>query len=193
MLTVTPGPWYQKNIMAVKDTSPRVIPLNRIKDSRQCAIISGYESGERIPRLKELKKVRGNCYFTAGVSRELMDFAYRAVIQLGLREKKFLFSRGAVKKKGRSVKNACRVTEMDWDVGIEITIPHRLRYDRKIELVIEGEKQSFRLMELIVLSALMRIAGPGRPVRFYSDMAASVRAKGWGVYREGRPCRVELA
>ncbi len=178
------------NIMAAKNKEKKIVPINRTEASEQCAIISGYENGRRIPRLKELKKVRGNCYYTSGVSAKIADFAYRAVVQLGLRDKKFLFSRGAVKRNNRPIITSCRITELDWDVGTEITIPNKLNYERKIELMVDGEKHSIRLMEIIVLTALLRIACPHKSDRFFSEKSAAVIAKGWACYHENRKCHI---
>ncbi|MCU0822818.1 MAG: hypothetical protein MUC95_10185 [Spirochaetes bacterium] len=153
--------------------------LNRVKDSNQYALIPGREKQRMIRRLKSLNRSKGGCYFTTGISKDMIDFIYRAVTKLGLKEKKILFSRGAVKLNNLTALNAVGISELDWDVGISIRIPHRLNYNRMIHLVIGGREHGLRLMEVIVLSALLHIAYPGKPGAWCADMSASIISRGW--------------
>jgi hypothetical protein len=54
-----------------------------------------------------------------------------------------------------------------------------LKYREEITLQIENTEYSLRLMELVVLHGLLRIAYPGREAHFISSMAARILAKGW--------------
>ncbi len=167
-----------------------MVPINWIDESDRCVIISGYENKRKSPRLKELRNRKGSCYFTRGVSKKCVDFVYRSVKRLGFEEKKLLFSRGAVKKNGMAVLNAIEVKELDWDVGVSIKIPARLSYEMKIDLIIEGERHTLRLMEIIVLNGLLRLAMEKKSDPWYADMAAAILALGWGVLERGEPPEV---
>ncbi len=164
-----------------------IVPLNWIKDSSQYALIPGHERKKKVRRIKSLSRAKGKCCFTPGISKYMIDFIYRAVIKLGLREKKLLFSRGAVRKNGMTLINAVGISELDWDVGTSIRIPHRLNYNCRITLIIENRERSLRLMEVIVLSALLHIAHPGKPRSWCSDMSAAVITGGWQRLKAGLP------
>ncbi len=158
----------------------KVVPINWIDESNQYALIPGHNKNKKIRRIKALKNVKGNCYFAHGVSKNLIDFIYRAVIKLELKDKKLLFSRGAVKQKKRSVVNAVGISELDWDVGTSIRIPQKLNYNYRVALLIDKDEHKLRLMEIIVLSCLLHIACPGKSSNWCSDMSASIIANGWG-------------
>ncbi len=171
-------------------SSSNVIPITWIDESDRCAVISGYENSRKMQRLKELQNCKGNCYFTRGVSNKCVDFIYRAVKKLGLQDEKFLFSRGAVKKRGVSILNAVETRELDWAVGTSVKIPARLSYDRKVDLLIDNETHSVRLMELIILNCLLRKAGSRKSDTWYANMAAGILALGWGCLDNDEPPEV---
>jgi len=163
----------------MKKIPGRIIPIDHVESSERCALVPGYHNRKPVRRLKEVSRKKGNCYFAHGVPMRLADFIYRSTIKLDLKERELIFSRGAVKKNGVAVLNAVAVRELDWDCGTSIRIPKMLRYDDTIRLTVNGKNYSLRLMELIVLGALMRISLPGRRASWYADMSATVLAEGW--------------
>ncbi len=163
----------------IKQTNQKIVPIDWIDESEQFALIPGHINNKKIRRIKELKKAKGNCSFAHGVSKNLIDFIYRAVTRLGLKNKKFLFSRGAVKRNNRSIINAVGISELDWDVGISMRIPRSLNYNHRIRLLVDKEERHLRLMEIIVLSALLHISYPKKNAQWCSNMSASIIAKGW--------------
>ena len=166
----------------MKKPEDKIVPINRIDKSERCALVPGFNNKKQVRRLKELSRSRGNCYFAAGVPKGLIDFIYRCVTKLDLREKDLIFSRGQLKKNGVPVFNAVAICELDWDCGISVKIPRMLRYNKNITLTIEEEDHDLRLMELIVLRGLLQIAYPGKKSSWYPDMAALVLAKGWPAF-----------
>lgn len=163
----------------MKSSDLKIVPINWVDKTERSALIPGHEGSRKIRRLKELKKVKGNCYFTHGISKDLIDFIYRAVTKLDLKDKKLLFSRGAVKKKGRSVLNAVGICELNWDTGISIRIPQKLNYSRTIRILVDNKEYSPSLMEIIVLTGLLHLARPGKNSDWCSNMAASIIVNGW--------------
>jgi hypothetical protein len=170
-----------------------VIPLNWIDESERWVLVPSYTSRGIRRRLKGLIKVKNNCYFTSGVAHQLIDFVYRAVVQLGLRDKKLIFSRGSVRRNNRPVINAVDICELDWDVGMSLIIPRTLNYKREIGLLVDNEEYQLRLMEILVLQGLLRIAYPEKGRRWHSAMAASIIAKGWGRLEGDNPAEVFLS
>ena len=122
---------------------------------------------------------KGRCIFTNGISKDLIDFIYRAVLQLKLKDKKLIFSKGAVKINDNSVLNTAGIRELDWDAGISIRIPHKLNRNKKVKLNIDNKDYYLKLQEIIVLSALLRIAYPQKISKWYTDTAVMVIVKGW--------------
>lgn len=163
----------------MKKNHDKIVQINWIDKSDQYALVPGYEHKKNTRRIKELGRVKGNCHFAPGVPEGLIDFIYRAVIKLKLRNKKLIFSRGQVKKNDLPVLNAVAVCELDWGCGTSIRIPRLLRYSATIRLTINGDEHLLRLMELIVLRSLLQIASPRKSHSWYADMAAFVLAKGW--------------
>jgi hypothetical protein len=163
----------------MQNSKPNIIDINRIDRVSRCALIPGYSNKKKVRKIKDLTKSRGNCLFTSGISHSMIDFIYRAIVKLRLKDKKFIFSRGAVKINGISVINAISIKKLDWDVGISMRIPHRLKYDYKIQITVENEEHELRLMELIVLSSLLRMTYPGKKSEWYSVMSATIIAGGW--------------
>ncbi len=174
----------------MKRTRQKIVPINWIEKSEQYALIPGHVKSKKIRRIKALKNSKGSCFFTHGISKSLMDFTYRAVIKLELKDRKFLFSKGAVKQYGKLVFNAVGISNLDWDVGISIRIPHKLNYNFTTSLIIQNEEHKIRLMELIVLSALLHIAFPRKNSSWCSDMSASIIAKGWDRLNKSRPLKI---
>ena len=75
--------------------------------------------------------------------------------------------------------HAAGVRALDWDAGISIRIPHKLKYDKKISLLVDDIEYKIRLMETITLSALLRIAFPRKTSKWYTDMSVLIITKGW--------------
>ncbi|MBN2403204.1 MAG: hypothetical protein JXN64_12490 [Spirochaetes bacterium] len=157
----------------------KIVSLNEIEKTSRAAIIPAYSNKKKTGKLKELSKSKGNCLFTRGISHSLMNFIYRAVVQLKLKDKKLIFSKGAVKINNISVINATASRELDWDVGISIRIPYNLKYNDTIKLNINNSEYKFKIMELIVLSALLHIAYPSKKSIWCSRMSALIIAQGW--------------
>ncbi len=157
----------------------KIVHINRIRKTEKCAIIPGYKNKKKIRKLKELTRSKKNCLFSSNIASNLTDFIYRAVVQLKIRDKKLIFSRGAVKINGIPVLHATAIQELDWDVGISIRIPYKLNYNRIIKANIDSTEYSLRLMEIIALSALIHIAFPLKNSKWCSDMSVLIIAKGW--------------
>ncbi|MFH0975375.1 MAG: hypothetical protein V1874_06295 [Spirochaetota bacterium] len=161
-------------------TNSNIIKINWINDkSFHSALVPGYSGKKKTRKLKEFSKSKGNCFFSNGISHGLIDFVYRAVINLKLKDKKLIFSKGAVKINGISALNAVAVRELDWDVGISIRIPHKLNHNKKIVLLIDDKHYTFKVMEIIVLAALLRIVYPKKALKWCSDKAVFILAYGW--------------
>ena len=156
-----------------------VIPINWIDDAERFIVVPRIEKGRIIKKIKPLRKVKGNCYFTRGVAYNLIDFIYRAIRQLELTDRKLIISRGSVKKNGRNVWNAVAVHELEWDLGTSIIIPQRLRHDKMVTVEVEGEDHVVRLMELILLNTLLRLRYKDKPAYWYDSTASLILANGW--------------
>jgi hypothetical protein len=161
------------------DNNSKIVHLNRIEKASRCAIVPGYYNKKKTRKLKELSKLKGNCLFSSNIAHGLIDFIYRAVVQLKLKDKKLIFSRGAVKINEMPVLHATAIYELDWDVGTSIRIPYKLNYNNTIKLTIDNSEYKLRLMEIIVLSALLHIAYPAKKTKWCSDMSVLIIAKGW--------------
>ncbi|MCP4130165.1 MAG: hypothetical protein GY754_04205 [bacterium] len=169
-----------------------VVAINWIDKAERWILVPGYANNKRIRRIKELSKVKENCYFTTGVAKKLIDFIYRSVIKLGLGEITLIFSRGAVKRYNRSVHNAVDICELDWDVGTSLIIPRTLKYGKTIQLLVDNEEHTLRLMEIIVLRGLLQVARPKKSSEWYSAMAATIITKGWSRFEEETPGKIFL-
>ncbi len=64
--------------------------------------------------------------------------------------------------------------------------------DDYISIKVNGDEYVLRLMELIVLRALLQIAYPSKNHSWYSDMAASILAKGWPQFSIDKSPEVRL-
>jgi hypothetical protein len=163
----------------MNNNNSKIVRLNRINETSRYAIIPGYNNKKRTRKLKELSKSKGNCLFSSNIARGLIDFIYRAVMQLKIKDKKLIFSRGAVKINKMPVLNATAIQELEWDVGTSIRIPYKLNYNNKIKIDIDGMIYELRLMEIIVLSTLLHIAYPLKKTKWCSKLSVLIIAKGW--------------
>lgn len=130
-------------------------------------------------RFRALTVRKGNCAFTRDVPRGMIDFIYRATLRLGLRGRRFTFVRGMVRKGGKSLAMAVAVRELGWGMGSAVVIPKSLRFGERTALVIDGEKADIRVMEIVVLYALLRLARRDHAPEWHAAMAAAVIARGW--------------
>ena len=170
--------------------NPKIVRIDKVDDSERWVPIPGTKSGHRKPRIKELHKKKGNCYFAVGVSQKLIDFVYRSVMKLKLRDKTLIFSRGTVKRSRKTIFWSVDMVELDWDVGISVIIPRRLSYTKNLRLLIDEEEHFVRMMEIVVLAGLLRISSPDRAGHWYSRMAATVLTKGWKRFDDDLPAEV---
>jgi hypothetical protein len=159
--------------------NPKIISINKIDIKDNHALVPGYQNKKKVRKLKEFSKSKGKCIFTNGISRSLIDFIYRSVLQLNLKDKKLIFSRGSVKINDKPVLNAAGIRELDWDAGISIRIPQKLNQNKIIKLNVDGTDCELNIQKIIVLSALLRIAFPAKASKWYTDKAVIVLAKGW--------------
>ena len=179
----------------MKKHSSKTVPINWIGDTEKYILVPRLERKRVVKKVKRLIKVKGGCYFTLGVPLNLIDFIYRAVVKLGLRDRKLIFSRGAVKIKGRPTTNVVEVFELDWDLGTSFIIPMKRNYSTKLNFNINGKIHSVRLMEIMVLSGLLRLVHGDKSEKWRSAMAAAIIAGGWSeLQRQGPPdvCRDDL-
>lgn len=142
-------------------------------------------------RFRALTVRKGNCAFTRGVPRGMIDFIYRATLRLGLRERRFTFVRGTVRKGGKNLATAVAVRELGWGMGSAVVIPKSLRFGERTALVIDGEKAYIRVMEIAVLYALLRLARRDQGPEWHAAMAAAVIVRGWKSLERGDTPRVE--
>lgn len=163
----------------MKGRSAKTVPINWIGDTERYILVPRLVRNRVVKRPKRLVKVKGNCYFTRGVAHGLIDFVYRAVIRLGLRDRKLIFSRGSVKSRGRPTSNMVEVLELDWDLGTSIIIPLKRNYRDRLDFVVAGKKHSLRLMEIMTLSGLMRLTHKDKSELWRSARAAAILARGW--------------
>lgn len=91
---------FTQKIMTVHGN--KTVPINWIGDTEKYILVPRLERKRVVKKVKRLIKVKGACYFTKGVPYKLIDFIYRAVVRLGLRDRKLIFSRGAVKAQGQA-------------------------------------------------------------------------------------------
>ncbi|OHD70433.1 MAG: hypothetical protein A2W19_15570 [Spirochaetes bacterium RBG_16_49_21] len=172
----------------------KTVPINWIGDTEKYIVVPRIEKRRVVKKLKRLIKVKGGCYFTQGVPHGIIDFIYRAVMKLGLRERKLLFSRGAVKNGSRPTSNMVEVCELDWDLGTSFIIPLRRRYGSTADFIINHRRYTLRIMEIIVLSGLLKLVKNDKSEKWRSAMAAAVIALGWAELDRGDPpgvCRAD--
>ncbi len=173
--------------------SKKTVPINWIGDTEKYILVPRLERKRVVKKVKRLIKVKGACYFTQGVPYKLIDFIYRAVIKLGLRERKLIFSRGVVKARGRPTSNSVDVYELDWDLGTSIIIPLKRRYDSMQNFTVAGRTYPVRLIEIMVLSGLLRLVHGGKSENWRSAKAAAIITLGWGEMEKADPPPVSRA
>ncbi len=157
-----------------------VVPLDWRKPYDHWGLIpSGHGTKGPRRRFKALTVRKGNCAFTRDVPRGMIEFIYRAVIRLGLRERRLAFTRGMVRKGALSLTRAVAVRELGWGEGSVVVIPKALRFGERMQLFVDGEPAVLRVMDLVVLNALLRLARPCDRPDWYVVMAAAIIARGW--------------
>ena len=171
----------------MKKISPKTVPINWIDDTEKYILVPRMEKNRVVKKVKRLIKVKGGCYFTQGVSHELIDFIYRAVIQLGLRDRKLIFSRGSVKNRKQPTSNIVEICELDWDLGTSFIIPMKRNYRSAVNFIIDDKEYTLRIMEIMVLSGLLKLLHKDKSEKWRSSMAVLIIALGWGELK-----RVEL-
>ena len=160
--------------------SVKVVPLNWINEIDRWIVVPGTVKEKGRLRIKEINYCKNNCFFAAGVPKSIIDFIYRSVVKLNLKEKKLFFSRGTVRNHRSLLKYSVSIHELDWGVGTLITIPRILKYKEKINYTISRQEYSMRIMELVILQGLLRIAYPENSKSVLKTLAVLILAKGWG-------------
>ena len=157
----------------------KIVPINWIDDEERWILVPSNAPHPRRKRTKEIVYVKGNCSFATGVPKSIIDFIYRSVRKLRLTDRPLIFSRATVRNPSGLILKEVSIRELDWGVGTLITIPRALRYRDMTTLCVADTTYTVRLMELAVLSGLIRLALPGRSLRSCADMAARVIVHGW--------------
>ena len=170
----------------MKETA-KVVPLNWVNKVDRWIVVPGTIKENGRLRVKEVPLCKKNCFFASGVPKSIIDFIYRCVVQLDLKDKKLFFSRGTVRNKRSLLKYSVSIHELNWGVGTLITIPRILKYKEKINYIIDKEEFSFRIMELIILQGLLKIVYPEKDKQFHKTMSALILAKGWGQIEQEDP------
>lgn len=166
--------------MKPRHRDQKVVPIDWIDEEERWILVPPTAAeNRRRRREKEILYKKDRCLFAAGVPTSVVDFTYRAVKKLGLRDRTLIFSRGTVRTGSGLQKREVSIHELDWGVGTLITIPRQLRYGERAALEVGGVACSIRLMELAVLEGLLKLALPRRRPPFYRDAAARVIAGGW--------------
>ena len=162
-----------------KGRASKIVPINRIGETEKYILVPRLERKRVVKKVKRLIKVKGECYFTLGVPISLIDFIYRAVLKLGLRERRLIFSRGSVRINNRPTSNVVEVHELDWDLGTSLIIPMKRKYATMLDFSIGGTTHRVRLMEIMVLSALLKLIHRNKSEKWRSAKAAAIIARGW--------------
>ena len=158
----------------------KVVPIDRIGDTEKYILVPRLERRRVVKKVKRLIRVKGECYFTLGVPLSLIDFIYRAVVKLGLRDRRIIFSRGSVKINNRSTSNVVEVHELDWDLGTSMIIPMKRKYATMLDFDVGGARHAVRLMEIMVLSALLKLVFRDKSEKWRSAKAVTIITRGWG-------------
>jgi hypothetical protein len=164
----------------------KIVPINWIDDEERWILVPSNAPHPRRKRTKEIVYVKGNCSFATGVPKSIIDFVYRSVRKLRLTERPLIFSRATVRNSSGLLLKGVSICELDWGVGTLVTIPRALRYRDMITVHAADNTYTVRLMELAVLSGLLRLALPGKSSGSYQELAARVIARGWGQVGETR-------
>ena len=168
----------------------KIVPINWIDETQQYILVPRRGKNRIVLKAKRLVRVKGSCYFTQGVSRTLIDFIYRAVTKLGLRDRKLVFSRGSVRGTNRQAVNAVEICELDWDLGTSIIIPLKRNCTSSACFIINDREYRLRIMEIIVLSGLMRLVYREKSETWRLSLAASILALGWGELEKKNPPKI---
>jgi hypothetical protein len=166
-------------VMIGKTDNGKIVPINWVDDTERWVVIPGTRNERTRSRTKELCFRKKNCYFASNVPKSIFDFIYRAVRQLDLGDRTLIFARGTVRVSKKLSRNAVSIQELDWGVGTLVTIPRILPYRELVTLTIDNTEHTLRLMELVVLQGLLRIACPRKTAGFYSTEAVLILARGW--------------
>ena len=158
----------------------KIVPINWVDDEERWILVPPTATHARKKRTKEIVYVKGNCSFAVGVPRSIIDFIYRAVRQLNLTDRPLIFSRGTLRTSSGLLLRGVSIRELDWGVGTLITIPRVLKYRDRKTLSLGSETCEVRLMELVVLSGLLRLASPGTSSPSCAGLAARILVRGWG-------------
>lgn len=156
-----------------------IIPLQHVDNNERWIVLPKPPTGKRPMKMRTLKLKRGNCFFDSSVPKGLIAFIFRCVVHLGIQKRPVSVVRGSVRRKGRAVLHAASMKELPWGCGTLIVIPRRLRYRDTMTLLIDGREYDVRIMENIVLQALLRLGRPGMRREWYPDAAAVVLTVGW--------------
>jgi hypothetical protein len=157
----------------------KIVPINWIDDAERWVLVPAHAGRSGRRRTKEIRYVKDRCYFSYDVPKSIIDFTYRAVRKLNLGERTLIFSRGTVRSARGIVKNAVSIRELAWGVGTLVTIPRVLKYGEHVQISFDGAPERFRLMELVLLHGLLRIAFPGKKPSFYRETSSRILVQGW--------------
>ncbi len=170
--------------MSRKNTAPNVTPINACQDTENWAMVPVNISGNRVRfGMVEIHKKRGRCSFAKGIPLQLTDFIYRAVVKLGIKDRKLIFARGTIKHRNRPVRRACMVRDLEWDLGTAIILPRALTLKATAHIKGPDGNISVRWIELVTLNGLLQVALPGKSHLWYSARALSIITGGWGRFQ----------
>ncbi|HQL81148.1 MAG TPA: hypothetical protein PK307_03030 [Spirochaetota bacterium] len=79
------------------------------------------------------------------------------------------------------------VYELDWDLGTSIIIPLKRRYDSIQNFTVAGRTYPVRLIEIMVLSGLLRLVHGDKSENWRSAKAAAIITRGWGEMAQDAP------
>lgn len=180
------------SMMKRTPTQQTVVPIDWREEYEHWGLIpAGRETAGARRRFRALAERKGNCAFGRDVPKGMMDYIYRVTVRLGLRNEPLSFMKGTVRRGGAILTNAAAVRELDWGMGKAIIIPRPLRYGEHITLSIDGAPFKIRLMELIVLNALLHLARPKQSPGWHSAFSAAILAHGWKSLERNDMPRVE--
>ena len=72
--------------------SAKVVPLNWINEVDRWIVVPGTIKENGRLRIKEVPLCKNNCFFASGVPKSIIDFIYRAVVRLNLKDRNIFFS-----------------------------------------------------------------------------------------------------
>jgi hypothetical protein len=169
----------------------QVAPLDWVDENERWILTPGAIQAKSRRRLKELSFSKNNCLFAKGVPKSLFDFIYRARHKLNLKDKTLIFTKGVVRNDRSKTKRGVSIRELDWNVGILMTIPSQAKYREFLNFTVGGKARKLRQMELIVLHGLLRIAYPHSRTNL-GTLAVVILAQGWPCLHERKMPAVRL-